>query len=391
MGLFSRKPSAPRAGAIIDIPPSGDVYVTGTNYHGREVRRVPRGESRFELVREPQNPYDRNAVSVRFRGGVVGYIDADRAVDYAPVLDTSGLVPRVVGHKTGKDNIRVALPASDELDVFLCAARGVQSPRSLVPLVRVVRPWAASKVLHEIADEREYPLAFRSLFAGHSNMAEGQERYDLKAVLQPTVDGKTVAVIVEGHRVGRLESATFATWGRTVHANAIRGGVGIEAPARVWARFDGPLVYARVTVSLPESTNGLLPANPMPTGPVVLIPTGKAIQVTGEEQHLDVLAPWVAGGREPWVAVTLHSLDEQRARSVVPTVEVRLDGQRVGVLTPASTANVRPLVEHAEARGQIAVARAVIKGNHLKADVTLHVAKASEVEARWFASPAATE
>lgn len=386
MGLFSRKPRAPRAGAVIDVPPSGDVVVVGTEYHGREVRRVPKGESRFELVREPQNPYDRNAVSVRFSGGVVGYIDADRAVDYAPVIDASGLVPRVIGHKTGKDFIRVALPAAEELDVFLCEARGVQAPRALIPIARVVRPWAASKVPHEIADEREYPLAFRSLFAGHSNMLEGQERRDLKAVLQPTVDGKTVAVIVEGHRVGRLESEAFATWGRTVHANAKRGGVGIEVPARVWARFEGPFHYARVTVSLPESTSGLLPANPMPTGPVVLIPSGKAIQVTGEEQHLDVLAPWVAGGREPWVAVTLHSHDEQRARSVVPTVEVRLDGQRVGILTPASTANVRPLVEQVEARGQVAVARAVVKGNHLKADVALHVAKASEVEANWFES-----
>lgn len=70
---------------------------------------------------------------------------------------------------------------------------------------------------------------------------------------------------------------------------------------------------------------------------------------------------------------------EQRPRSTVQVVELRIDGQRVGVPTPTQTSNLLPLVRLADRGSRAATARAVVRGNSLKADVTLYVARAQDV------------
>lgn len=43
---------------------------------------------RAALIREPDNPHDRNAVAVHATGyGLVGYLDRETAIDYHPVFD----------------------------------------------------------------------------------------------------------------------------------------------------------------------------------------------------------------------------------------------------------------------------------------------------------------
>jgi hypothetical protein len=50
-----------------------------------------------ELVREPDNAYDSNAVAVQVRGETVGYVDRDEATELAPLLDT-GRAHRAIIH-----------------------------------------------------------------------------------------------------------------------------------------------------------------------------------------------------------------------------------------------------------------------------------------------------
>ena len=121
------------------------------------------------------------------------------------------------------------------------------------------------------------------------------------------------------------------------------------------------------------------------TEPHVILPTGSTIQVTREEDHMDVLAKW-AKGSDAAVAVTLRAIHEMRARSSFETVEVHLDGERVGILTPQQAANMLPVVKYIEARRLVPVARATLRGNALKADVTLHVAKSQDVDHEWLAT-----
>jgi hypothetical protein len=43
---------------------------------------------RAALLREPDNPYDKNAIAVHGTGvGLIGYLDRQTALDYAPVFE----------------------------------------------------------------------------------------------------------------------------------------------------------------------------------------------------------------------------------------------------------------------------------------------------------------
>jgi hypothetical protein len=112
---------------------------------------------------------------------------------------------------------------------------------------------------------------------------------------------------------------------------------------------------------------------------------GGVVQITGEENHMDVLRAFVLGSDPRHVAATLHVIDEpRRSGDPVRLVEVRLDGQRVGVMSKTISDQLHDLVTYVAGRGRVPVARAVIKGSDLRADVTVHVARTSEVPQRWL-------
>lgn len=83
--------------------------VAGEWFHQDDLRAVidldPLGEQRWleeqrvaSLVPEPDNPEDRNAISVRVAGRVVGYLAAEDAPRYKPTVDrvvASGFTPTV--------------------------------------------------------------------------------------------------------------------------------------------------------------------------------------------------------------------------------------------------------------------------------------------------------
>ena len=69
-----------------DLPTS--IRLVGIPYEGRNERieRLKTGES-VQLVREPRNEYDSNAINVHSRLGSIGYIPAEIAEKLAPFLD----------------------------------------------------------------------------------------------------------------------------------------------------------------------------------------------------------------------------------------------------------------------------------------------------------------
>lgn len=54
-----------------------------------------------ELVREPANPYDKNAIAVFAKGGQLGYLRRDDAAEYAPRLDGGTRVRTSIAHING--------------------------------------------------------------------------------------------------------------------------------------------------------------------------------------------------------------------------------------------------------------------------------------------------
>lgn len=105
---------------------------------------------------------------------------------------------------------------------------------------------------------------------------------------------------------------------------------------------------------------------------------------------MDALARFLSAAGECWVHVTLHELVEQLARSTCTVVEVRVDESAAGRLTPKMSAELLPAIRHLAERGVQAAARAILKGNSVKADVTLHVARANELPQEWLDHPPTT-
>lgn len=102
---------------------------------------------------------------------------------------------------------------------------------------------------------------------------------------------------------------------------------------------------------------------------------------------MDVLTRYLSD-RERHLAVTLHIVQEQKTERSQPyqAIEVRLDGQRVGVLTKAMSEKVADLVAYIADRNLLPVRRAVLKGSPLRAELILFVAKSHEVTSKWLES-----
>lgn len=78
----------------------------------------------WQLQREPKNRYDSNAIAVRFTDGRrAGYVSANQAKTYAPLLDASGysmfFVSAIGSEGTTSSRIWVDLPTTPALRRFL--------------------------------------------------------------------------------------------------------------------------------------------------------------------------------------------------------------------------------------------------------------------------------
>ena len=222
------------------------------------------------------------------------------------------------------------------------------------------------------------------------------ERTDLIAALVPEPtnphDRNAVMVQINGQHVGYLEKEVAA-----LYVSAIRdvweSGHVAATGARVWASardsWDASrkLKYvARVSVALSEP-HLVLPMNEPPAGAYSILPWGPALQVTGEEQHQDVLSGFITSAGDGFALGTLAAFEGGTARAPKTLIEIRLDGERVGQLTPASSQHFVPTVRHLESQGQAAAAWIRVKGSAIAAQATIQAAKAHELPADWFAEP----
>jgi hypothetical protein len=231
-----------------------------------------------------------------------------------------------------------------------------------------------------VAGEWYRAESLRNLFNRHAKVSDTGAEIRLGAVLVPDplnpFDRHAVAVFVDGLHVGYMERADAAKYHSAIAS--LPGGE-LAVPSRQWLRGTAHDTWARVTLSLPAPGHLSCP-NPMGDGCVILAP-GSTVQVTREEEHMDHLSALLSRfGSETVVAASLRAVTEQRPRSSVEVVAVDIDGQQVGVLSPAQTSNFLPLVRRAASEGRTLICRASLRGNSLKADVALHARKAHELD-----------
>ncbi|MFD6176002.1 MULTISPECIES: HIRAN domain-containing protein [unclassified Isoptericola] len=251
--------------------------------------------------------------------------------------------------------------------------------------LRTFELWGSRRPDFEVVGEAYRRDAFRKIYKKRS-LAPGQEFYG-EAVLIPergnVHDANAVRVDVDDVAVGYLPREDAARYRPILDDLFERGRVAVT-PVRVWATNADGTWRARVTIALGDPGE-IVPVNEPPGGDVVEIPpNSRTVQVTGEEQHADVLAPYARGERTS-VWVSLHGIDKPGSRSGQRVVEVRIDGQRCGALSPVTSSDLLPVIDRLEASGKLAVAHASVRGNSLKADVCFDVMKAGDLTEDWIA------
>lgn len=270
------------------------------------------------------------------------------------------------------------------------------------PYGRPVPPWSEQLGNHNIVGESFHEADFKKLAAehGHKTVPDyGIELTETRAALVPEpdnpYDSNAVAVWIDDrYPVGHLPRDLARDY--TSRLESLDRGTYLQVPARVWItpRSDWDertgaevrRITGSVTVRLPNP-DGIVPYNDLPEEPHTVLPWGRAVQLTGEEQHMAVLRTFALGHAPRHVAATLHVIEEpRRTGDPVRIVEVRLDGERVGVMSKAISDQIHDLVTYVASRGRTPVAGATVKGSDLRADVAVNVARTSDVPQRWLNS-----
>lgn len=203
-------------------------------------------------------------------------------------------------------------------------------------------------------------------------------------------DSNAVSVRVHGHVIGYLDRDAAQMYRPIFHRIAASGMVATTT-ARIWAvvreswdderraRF-----FANVRIYLPEP-HQIMPLNNQTQANVAVLPWGSALQVTGEDRHFSHLFNYLPKNGEGLVILTMHRLSQTlRNGTEKHLVEVRLDGERVGQLTPATSNHYLPTIAHAaDMRKELGI-WAKIKGSGLAAELVIQGARATELNDEWL-------
>ena len=200
-------------------------------------------------------------------------------------------------------------------------------------------------------------------------------------------NGKAISVRINGDVVGYLPDESAADYWDIIcrfigswQVPTVRADV--WAVTRWVASRSRDELKASIRLALP-APDQILPENEIPSAPHRVLPIGRAVQVTGEEQHLEQITPYCRDGEASQVVVSLHPLTVQRAKSEVTVVEVHLDGERIGQLTPATSVPILKLIDEVEREGLVTVAWARVKGSRFAAEVSVLLQKPEDIPSSW--------
>ncbi|MFD0783443.1 HIRAN domain-containing protein [Micromonospora azadirachtae] len=256
------------------------------------------------------------------------------------------------------------------------------------------RGWCNQEVVGESNYAKEIRAALGADFKSYGTEVER----DVYLIPEPTnrFDPNAVKVVYGGQTLGYLPKGQAEAYSPILTA-LVNQGWTPRVRARIWGRededWDGrrrPEFAGSVTLDLAEP-HMIVPANMPPVDLHVMLPQGRVVQVTGEEKHMTHLAQLVSTQGECWIYVTLHQVEEQRARSTRTLVEVRVNGEPAGTLSPTTSAEMLPVLAHLAELDMLTAARAILRGNRVKADITLNVCKASSLTDAWLDAPPAAE
>jgi hypothetical protein len=257
---------------------------------------------------------------------------------------------------------------------------------------RYYRLWSSGNWFdHIIEPEEAYKPTVRALYPTDWSGEGTEVLTDIELV--PQADGPqgagSIATRLAGQTIGFLNQEDASAWAGVVRRVIASGFVPVTR-GRIYAReyeaFDGPEFWANIQVALGEPGEAL-PMNEPPAVPHVLLPKSSVLQVTKEDQHVDSLLKILpTGGRGVFYA-TLHEMSPVGRGK--PTVEVRINDECVGQLTPQTSQRFLPLIAHLQSRGLLAACWSDVTGSTLAAEVRVNAVKANEASADVLDGPPA--
>ena len=213
-------------------------------------------------------------------------------------------------------------------------------------------------------------------------------------------DEWAIAVQADGTTVGYLPRDSARDWAQPVRRIVASGFTPITA-GRVWAyeaddwgnidRRGNPVREVRSTVQLKlGDLQTSLPFNDPPTTPYTMLPRSAIVQVTKEDEHVDTLVKFVPPSGYGLVFATLHEVTTISGKTTKSTVEVRIDDERVGQLTPQMSQRFLPMIRHLADRHLLPACWADITGSAVAAEVRIDAIKANEADDDILNGPAVT-
>ncbi len=251
----------------------------------------------------------------------------------------------------------------------------------------------------EVAGEYYYTKGWRPFFPRKLPAAGVELTEQATLIREPNNrhDRNAVRVEVRGQHVGHLPAEDAARYRAILDYLAGRGFVA-RTHTRLWAgpdieyqydrrgelrEVDTGKVNCRITLALP-APHLLIPLNPPPAAPHVMLPMGGSVMVKSDGVPMTVFEPVLTADGEGWVHATLHLLHEQLPRSVRELVEVRINGVRAGAMTPAMSKKFLPVVRALADEGQLCATPAIVRGNRLNVDVRVHGTQAADLPQEWL-------
>lgn len=233
---------------------------------------------------------------------------------------------------------------------------------------------------YDLTVESEFLPAIRSLFPEEWPGGSQTLTPDVRFVPEPHGPRGAWAISVRARNLslGYLDDEDSLVWAGVIR-RVVASGFIPTTSSRIYAYeydgWDGVEFNAdmRIALGRPEAA---LPLNDPPRVPFTMLPRGSITQVTKEDEHFDVLRRFVPPGGYGVLFATLHQKGLQgRAK---PHVEVRIDDERIGQLTPQMSQRFLPMIEHLSDRGLVTACWADITGSSVAAEVRIEAIKANE-------------
>lgn len=279
----------------------------------------------------------------------------------------------------------MSLPPNDEMRVWGSNGGG---PYESYRLWTSARPWGD----YEVVVETEFIPAIRSLFPKVWPGGGQEISHEVHLIPEPGGSRGPWAVSVRAldRTIGYLAPGDAPAWAGVIR-RVIASGFIPATFCRIYGyEYDGwdevefrPNV--RIALGSPVEA---LPINDPPAVPHTLLPQSSVVQVTKEDEHFDALARFVPASGRGVLFVTLHERQpEGRAKA---HVEVRIDDERIGQLTPQTSQRFLPLIRHLRDRGLLTACRGDITGSAVAAEVRVDAIKANEATPEVLEGPPVT-